>query len=100
MSETIKEEKKKEIIKEENAIGFVDRIMDSLDGFGTKILSGRFLATLLLVWTYCKVVDTCCKLVEVKAISAETFLAVLAGIAGLVTMIVKDYFNRENKTGV
>lgn len=82
----------------DDAIKLLDRVMDSLDGLGTKILSGRFLATVLLVWTYCQIVLTCCHLVEVKVIQAETFLAVLAGIATLVTMIVKDYFNKEGDT--
>jgi hypothetical protein len=81
-------------------LDIVDRIFDSLDGFGTKILSGRFLATVLLVWTYCWVIVTCCRLVEGSKISPETFLAVMAGVGGLVTMIVKDYFSKdENKTG-
>jgi len=74
-----------------------DRFWDSIDMIVSKVTSGKFLATALVVWTYCHVVKTCCHLVEIKTISAETFLAVMAGIAGLVTMIVKDYFNKENQ---
>lgn len=73
----------------------LDRILDTVDTIVAKITSGRFIATVMVVWTYCYIVATCCHLVEMKVISAETFLAVMAGIAGLVTMIVKDYFNKE-----
>lgn len=75
---------------------FIDRIMDTIDSIISKITSGRFIATLLVVWTYCKMVETCGKLVEIKVLSAEAYIAVMAGIAGLVTMMVKDLFLSGN----
>ena len=77
-------------------IQFVDRVFDSFDGLLTRITSGRFIATILVVWTYCKMVETCSKLVEMKVLSAETYLATLAGVAALVTMMVKDLFAAGN----
>lgn len=78
----------------------VDRFLDTFDVIVSKITSGKFIATVLTVWTYCKTIETCCKLVENKIIEPATFLAVMAGVAGLVTMIVKDYFGKdENKQG-
>lgn len=75
---------------------FIDRIMDTFDSLLTRVTSGRFIATLLVVWTYCRMVDFCCRLVELKILSAETFLAVIAGVAALVTMMVKDLFASGN----
>lgn len=81
----------------------VDRTLDTLDALLTRMTSGRFIATLLVVWTYCRMVEVCGKLVALKILSAETFLAVLAGVAGLVTMMVKDLFAsgnaKDNKGG-
>lgn len=74
----------------------IDRLMDSFDALLTRVTSGRFISTLLMVWTYCKMVDFCCHLVEVKILSAETFLATIAGVAALVTMMVKDLFASGN----
>lgn len=73
-----------------------DRLLDTMDALLTRVTSGRFIATLLVVWTYCKMVDFCCHLVELKILSAETFLAVIAGVAALVTMMVKDLFASGN----
>lgn len=72
-----------------------DRFFDTVDVIVAKVTSGKFIATILVIWTYCAVINTCCKLVEIKVISAETFLALVAGIAGLATMLCKDYFNRD-----
>ena len=75
---------------------FIDRIMDTFDSLLTRVTSGRFIATLLMVWTYCEMVKLACRLVELKILSSEVFLAVLAGVAGLVTMVVKDLFASGN----
>lgn len=74
----------------------VDRIFDTFDSLLSRVTSGRFIATLLMVWTYCKMVSFACHLVELKILSSEVFLAVLAGVAGLVTMVVKDLFASGN----
>lgn len=83
-------------LKDNWVILTIDRFLDTLDALLTRVTSGRFIATLLVVWTYCKMVDFCCHLVELKILSAETFLAVIAGVAALVTMMVKDLFASGN----
>lgn len=75
-----------------------DRLLDSIDVIVAKLTSGKFIATLLTVWTYCMAVFTCCDLVKQKLIEPATFLAVMAGVSGLVTMIVKDYFAKVDPT--
>lgn len=74
-----------------------DRVFDTIDVIIAKLTSGKFLATLLVIWTYCTAIGTCGRLVESKVITAETYLAVMGGVAGLVTMLVKDYFNKDVK---
>lgn len=78
-----------------------DRFFDTVDVIVSKVTSGRFIATMLLVWTYCRAVDTANVLVREKLLSVETYLVLMGGVGALVTMIVKDYFakNGEEKKG-
>ena len=83
--------------EKQSAWGIVfDRLLDSVDVIVTRITSGRFIITVLVVYTYCKAVDMTCVLVKDKVVSVETFLAVLGGILGLTTMMVKDLFQSGN----
>ena len=93
-----------EIQKDKNnsqALLFIDRIMDTVDVIIAKVTSGRFIATMLLVWTYCSSIQVANQLVKDKVLSVETYLVLMGAVGALVTMIVKDYFNKngEDKNG-
>jgi len=78
-----------------------DRLFDTVDVIISKVTSGRFIATMLLVWTYCSCVHTANDLVKQKILDVTTYLVLMGGVGALVTMIVKDYFakNVEDKKG-
>ena len=71
-----------------------DRVFDTIDVIVGKITSGKFIATMLLVWTYCSCVQTANELVKQKTLDVTTYLVLMGAVGSLVTMIVKDYFNK------
>jgi hypothetical protein len=76
-----------------------DRLFDTIDVVIAKVTSGKFIATMLLVWTYCSCVMTANQLVKDKILDVTTYLVLMGAVGSLVTMIVKDYFakNMEGK---
>ena len=78
-----------------------DRFFDTVDTIIGKVTSGRFIATMLLVWTYCSCVLTANELVKAKVLDVTTYLVLMGAVGSLVTMIVKDYFarNGDDKNG-
>ena len=74
-----------------------DRFFDTIDVIVSKVTSGRFIATMLLVWTYCAAVNTANILVKDKLLNVETYLVLMGSVGALVTMIVKDYFNKNGE---
>jgi hypothetical protein len=89
-----------EIQKPNNGWAYAwDRLFDSIDVIVSKLTSGKFIATMLLVWTYCNCVITANGLVKDKVLAVETYLVLMGAVGALVTMIVKDYFAKEKKEG-
>lgn len=91
-----------EIEKPKNAWAYAwDRFFDTVDVIVAKVTSGKFVATMLLVWTYCSCVNTANELVKSKLLEMPTYLVLMGAVGSLVTMIVKDYFakNSDDKTG-
>ncbi len=78
-------------------VKLVDRFMDSVDGFGTKILSARFLAVTLDTIIYPGCVVLCGYLTHLKVIEPETFIAVLGAYALLVKETRLKYFDRTDR---
>jgi Fe2+ transport system protein B len=72
-----------------------DRFFDTVDVIVAKVTSGRFISTMLLVWTYCSCVQTANILVKEKILDVTTYLVLMGGVGALVTMIVKDYFAKN-----
>lgn len=81
-------------------IKIVDRFMDSLDGFGTKIFSGRFLAITLDTIGYSMGVGICGYLAIKKIIDPGTFIAVLSTYALLVQKTRENYFSMNKETKI
>lgn len=76
-----------------------DRFFDTVDVIVAKITSGKFIATVLVVYTYCKAIETASLLVQAGKISSETYIAIIAGMGALASTVVKDYFSRNDKNG-
>lgn len=79
------------------SVKLIDRVMDSIDGFGTKFLSGRFLAVTLDTIIYPGCVVLCGYLVHSKILEPETFIAVIGGYALLVKETRLKYFDRTDR---
>lgn len=62
-----------------------------------KFTSARFIVTIFLVNTYCFVMWESVNLLKDKLITVETFLALLAGFSSAVTLVIKSYFDRNDR---
>lgn len=72
----------------------------------SKATSARFIATLLVIWTLCKTVETCLGLSITAAANKETFaqmkdiiMFILGAFVTTVTSVVTSYFNRPDRVG-
>lgn len=67
-----------------------------------KILSGRFIATIAIVYTYCNIVNTAV-FTYVMALKSdpskmEAFaVGLIMGFAGTATLVIKSYFDRNDR---
>lgn len=67
-----------------------------------KIFSGRFIATVAIVITYCQIVGSCAGS-YIKAISSnpermESFVVgLIMGFSGIATLVIKAYFDRTDR---
>lgn len=83
-----------------NTLEYVlDRVFDTFDVVIAKFTSGKFVATVLIVWTYCHVINTASSLVEGGKIGTETYIALISGLAATAALVVKDYFAKDEKKG-
>lgn len=94
MTEEIQKDKKNHV-----ALLLIDRIMDSLDGLGTKLLSGRFLAITFDTIGYFLGVLFCGLLTIKGTLHIETFIAILSTYALLVQKTRENYFNMTKTNG-
>lgn len=89
------------VVTKKELTGFMycfDRVFDTVETIFAKVTSGKFIATVLVVFTYCNCIMVAGRLVEASKINTETYIALMAGIGALAATIVKDYFNKEDKT--
>ena len=63
--------------------------------FKEKLSSGKFLATVLIISTYCIVIVGCGMAVFAGKMDAPVFLGVFTGFSTLAGTIVTGYFNKE-----
>lgn len=63
-----------------------------------KILSGRFMVAVFVIFTYCSAIHEVNTLVGSGKISVETYIAVLGAFGALATYIVKAYFDSSHDT--
>ena len=68
------------------------------DKFWNKFFSARFLTTVLIITTFCYVQIACVTMVTIGKMSLEVFLGVFSSFSGLATMIVKLYFDRDDRS--
>ncbi len=61
----------------------------------SKLLSARFLCTVLIVGTYCLAILWCLWFVTKDKIEINAFLGIFVGFAGLASQIVSSYFGRK-----
>ena len=61
----------------------------------TKFTSARFMATMMVVGTYCICMLLCIWLVVKNKLSIEAFLGIFASFAGLAALVIKSYFDIE-----
>ena len=62
-----------------------------------KILSGRFIATVLLVGTYCQIASRLVNSIPADKISADFVMGFMAGFAAAVILVLKSYFDRTDR---
>lgn len=62
-----------------------------------KLTSGRFIATVSVMLTYCAVVAGSVFLVVIGKISVEVFLGIFSGFSGLAGLIINSYFERKDR---
>ena len=64
-----------------------------------KLFSGRWIATVAIVTTYCFVIVLCLALVVKKIINVEVFLGMFTPFALIAKEIVQGYFDRTDRGG-
>lgn len=62
-----------------------------------KLTSGRFLATVFVIGTYCLSTILCIFLVMNDKLSIEAFLGIFTGFSGLAGMIIQGYFHKKEE---
>lgn len=62
-----------------------------------KLLSARFIVTVSIIITYCLSVLGCLYLVVKNKLSIEAFLGIFTAFSTLAAMVVKSYFERNDK---
>lgn len=62
-----------------------------------KVLSGRFISTVLLVGTYCTIASKLVNSIPADKISADFVMGFMAGFAAAVILVLKSYFDRTDR---
>jgi hypothetical protein len=63
----------------------------------TKLLSGRLIILVMSYFTYCLCMVGITIMTMTKVIAPDVFLALFAGLTGLVTLIGNSYFQRTDR---
>jgi hypothetical protein len=71
--------------------------MKTLHRLLDKLMSGRFIATVFIIGTYCLFIYKLVYLLEQKVISNDLFMGIFSGFASLATAIIVFYFTRTDR---
>lgn len=66
--------------------------------FTDKLSSGKFLSAVLVIGTYCWVINCCALAVSLGRMRSDTFLALFVGFSGLAGMIITFYFTKNKES--
>jgi len=74
-----------------------DRFMKILEKVANKILSGRFICLVMIIFTYCFMINKCVNLLVKKMLEKDIVTGLIVGLASSASMIITFYYLRSDR---